>query len=541
MHMPLHTLGRVVEIVRDLGLDSTRAQTPAEEGIQCAFKTVRAAHLVLDVIAGAVSDVASDAGGKLCSLPGAQGACRSVSKGFSAALQAAAESDAIHAYQAWKHKTAHVVEEGCGISPQLTEHVIGDLASDTIGLGLGVGVSAVRQAIRAPRVSPHLRWQERPDTLPVRKTDLLIGSIEQEKQFVKARQILQVFEERVQRNNLLALYSSESSGLDLLSTPAFFLPIPYVPALQSVAASTQSTMAGILYQEGLKSTVSASAKAPARSAQRLPTETSLFTRATPGNMIISRQVAVYAGPGADSTCVQETIGFLQRVCGSRYAVVPMDAAQLAQQRVDLYVLPGGSMWKMAEALHRSEKMRSSIRQGSGVLAQCAGAITVSSHAQGSLVMPDLKRKIMVEFANASDLLNLGTRTFNTIGVIPGLQVASDGTRSCLVTIAWAKEHFPVFWSDGPVIASELPGTTVLAKYPRSHPIVKHAQLPSGIVPAAALLTQYGQGRVVSLGVHPELARWYNHHHLHPMSALEIELNEAFLIESLRLAGLDIGT
>ncbi len=216
MHMPLHTLGTAAEIGRDLSLGSNRAQTLVGEGIQFTLKTIRAVHLPLHAAAGGVSDVVSDAGQALCSLPGAHRVCRQVSEGFSAALQAVAESDAMHAYQAFKQETARTVEERWAIPSRLTEHAIGDVASDAIGFAPVAGTRLIGSAIRVSRASSCLRVQERPPSLP-------------------------------------AYYASEINRpvsrfeRDLLFNPVFFLPgpTPYFPALQAAAIRTQRNIASI--------------------------------------------------------------------------------------------------------------------------------------------------------------------------------------------------------------------------------------------------------------------------------------------------------
>ncbi|WP_283260488.1 BPL-N domain-containing protein [Rhodococcus sp. IEGM 1379] len=195
--------------------------------------------------------------------------------------------------------------------------------------------------------------------------------------------------------------------------------------------------------------------------------------------IRSRSALVYRGPASSPGCPEAVARLLESApdpydvtfCGPDEDV-PLSARTLAS--ASLYAQPGGgdllSAWVHMEQY--AEPIRGWVRTGGHYLGFCLGGYLAGATPSFGLLPGDTARYIS---SRGSDI---------------------DTTENSIVEVSWRGEPRSMFFQDGPifVLRDDAP-VEVLARYRNGK--------------VAAVVTEFGLGRVGVVGPHPEADRsWY---------------------------------
>lgn len=163
---------------------------------------------------------------------------------------------------------------------------------------------------------------------------------------------------------------------------------------------------------------------------------------------------------------------------------------------DLWIQPGGDAVVAARAIgvNGIERLRHWVGEGMNYLGFCAGAFLADSDVDDADTLP-----------------GLGLIPFQTENFLPGRH------ESMILNLSWNGQSRWLYFQDGPTFTAPLLGNVELIASYANH-------LP------AVIQTQFGKGRVVLSGVHPEApADWARDDHLYDPDGVDTDLaNELFV-------------
>jgi len=255
----------------------------------------------------------------------------------------------------------------------------------------------------------------------------------------------------------------------------------------------------------------------------------------------SKTIFLYNGAGASPDCVAETQKFLRSTCG-KYSVIPVDFSYMKREAPPaLYVFPGGKAMMMGfEIVSSAEKIKQSVRQGSGLLAFCSGAMVVSSQWNYRVPIKEAPFTAGMTSFDFDQPLLLGPAAYapTFVDVICESKDMLEELRPRNAKIESATlGDFRCFWSNGPLFGKLKAEDVVVASY-QSDPSLN--PLLTRIEPLAAVVHRPSSGScgsIVLSGIHPEMAEWA-HRNGHPLTDSDIESNRRLFKECCQRAGIE---
>lgn len=241
---------------------------------------------------------------------------------------------------------------------------------------------------------------------------------------------------------------------------------------------------------------------------------------------MNNQIYVYKGEGVNEICFDETMKHLQKFGGRAYQYLQVDASFIKREEApSLFVFPGGKAVEMGwKARESAKKVNEAVNKGSSFLGFCAGAIVSSSFWNYQLPTMKLSSDDLGEV-----IFDLGHLAEGPVFLDPF--DANSYNYESLVSIHFKPTNkiFKTYWKQGPLFKDRL-GQETIAEYVHS----SNPNIPSSSLPAV-IHTKKGQGPVVCIGNHPELAEWC-HKTKFLLSAEDIRANEELLRYSFKLVG-----
>lgn len=210
---------------------------------------------------------------------------------------------------------------------------------------------------------------------------------------------------------------------------------------------------------------------------------------------------VYRGPAASPGCPEAVAHLLETAPEPLRAVFcgPDEEVQLTAEALShavVYAQPGGGTvspaWRRMRA--HTDDIRAFVRDGGNYLGFCLGAYLAGTDHGFGILPREVGRYIDTPDAEVDD------------------------TDSTVLEIDWRNERRHMFFQDGPLFTPG-GGDTVLARY------------RTGSV--AALITEYGAGRVGVVGPHPEAdSSWYTEPGLTNPDGIEFDLGHDLIASTL---------